>query len=561
MTLAQTNAFEPPSRGDAVLFELKASVFRLERLFRDALTGPKRLAKGDPVEFGYVIAQSRTPLWAEVPAAERTLQRGKVQNLRLAARQLDGTLLMPGAIFSFWKQLGRASAMRGFARGRMLKEGCIVPVTGGGLCQLSNALYEVALKANLEVLERHAHSRRVPGSQAMQGRDATVAWNYVDLRFRSRAPMLLRVRLDTGDLIVELLGQTSQDAHEFAPLPDTRRDAQSCEGCDQTSCFRHGVAATEGKRAVLVDEYWPEFDAFVSGGLLCLPMKGPPQYGWTTQKFEAVKAAALTTLRRSFAMRRVENGPRRRALELATSERLARCYAKHLDADVTQIVVAQSLLPTLWRDGHLGGRKFSVLMTRLPMRVLQERLDVVSQRHPEWATLKDFRADPALLSAEDEALAAADAIVTPHMDIAALLGNRAIVLDWRTPTARFRHAPGSRRIAFPGPTIARKGAYELREAARALDLEVVLLGSDLEGMEFWKGIRTSRGIGDGVAAFVQPAFLEDKPRKLLAALASGIPVIATAACGLPPRSDLTRVPPGDTAGLIAALEAIVSESR
>jgi len=536
------------------LFELKACLFRLRRLVQDGLAGPERLAKGDPAAFGPVIAQSRTPLWAEVPAAERTLQRGKVQNLRVAARQLDCTAMTPGAVFSFWKQLGRASTMRGFARGRMLKEGCIVPATGGGLCQLSNALYDVALKAGLEIVERHAHSRRVPGSQTMRGRDATVAWNYVDLRFRSATPVLWRVRLDASDLIVELLGQAPQRTHEFAPSTDARRDAQSCESCDQTSCFRHGVAASEGKRAVLVDEYWPEFDAFASGDLLCLPMNGPPQYGWGTQKFANVRLAMLTTLGRSIAMRSVENGPRRRVLELTTSERLAQRYAKHLGADVTEIVVAQSLLPALWRDGHLGGRKFSVLMTRLPMRVLQERLDFVSQRHPERATLKDFRANPALLSAEDEALAAADAIVTPHADIAALFGERAILLDWKAPSARFKHAPGSRRVAFPGPTIARKGAYELRGAARALDLEVVLLGSDLEGAEFWKGVRTTRDIGDGVAAFVQPAFLEDKPRKLLAALTSGIPVIATAACGLPQQSGLTLVPVGDVDALSDALE-------
>lgn len=556
MTLTRTEDFAPPSRGDAVLFELKTSLFRLRRLFHDALSGPKWLARGDPADFGFVVAQSRTPLWSEVPASERALQRGKVQNLRVAARKLDGTLMTTDAVFSFWKQLGRASAMRGFARGRMLKEGCIVPATGGGLCQLSNALYDVALKAGLEIVERHAHSRRVPGSQAIQSRDATVAWNYVDLRFRSRVPMLLRARLDASDLIVELQGQTAQSTRDFAPSADTRRDAQSCESCDRTSCFRHGVAASEGKRAVLVDEYWPEFDAFVSGGLLCLPIKGPAQYGWTTEKFASVQTATLTTLHRSFTMRRVPDGPKRRALELAMSGRLARRYAKYLDADVTEIVVAQSLLPTLWRDGHLGGRKFSVLMTRLPMRALQERLDTVSRHHPERATLKDFRADPALLCAEDEALAAADAIVTPHADIAALFGDRAIVLNWKTPQPRFRHAPGSRRIAFPGPTIARKGAYELREAARALNLEVVLLGSDLEGTDFWAGVRTTRDISNGVAAFVQPAFLEDKPRKLLAALAGGIPVIATAACGLPPQPGLTLVPAGDADALIAALGAL-----
>ena len=90
----------------------------------------------------------------------------------------------------------------------------------------------------------------------------------------------------------------------------------------------------------------------------------------------------------------------------------------------------------------------------------------------------------------------------------------------------------------------------------ALGLEVVLLGSNLEGADFWSGVRTSRDIGGGVAAFVQPALLEDKPRKLLAALASRLPVIATPACGLPSQSGLTLVPSGHVDALIAALRPL-----
>ena len=36
---------------------------------------------------------------------------------------------------------------------------------------------------------------------------------------------------------------------------------------------------------------------------------------------------------------------------------LAKRFAKSLTADITDICVAQSLLPFLWRDGHLGGRR------------------------------------------------------------------------------------------------------------------------------------------------------------------------------------------------------------
>jgi hypothetical protein len=324
---------------------------------------------------------------------------------------------------------------------------------------------------------------------------------------------------------------------------------------------------SEGRKAWLVDAFWPELDAHIGANkgardLLCLPLDGKswrrPQYGWTTSGFEEVRSATLTTLARALAMRGSAQGARRRMLELAADDALARRFAAKLDADVTELCVTQTLLPALWRDGHLGGRAFSVLMTRLPMAELQARLDAAARRHPERGTLSDFRADPALEAAEGEALAAAARLVTPHADIAALFGARALLLDWQTPRLRFAHAPDSRRIAFAGPTVARKGAHEVRDAARALDLEVVLMGGELEGPGFWRGVRTTRDIAGGVAAFVQPAVIEDKPRKLLAALASGIPVIATRECGIAPREGLTLVPAGDLESLVKALKAALS---
>jgi hypothetical protein len=223
--------------------------------------------------------------------------------------------------------------------------------------------------------------------------------------------------------------------------------------------------------------------------------------------------------------------------------------------------VAQSLLPFLWREGHLAGREVSVLMTRLPMAELQARLDRAWAMHPERATLNDFRAPRWLIEAEREALDDAVRILTPHHEVARLFADKAVRLDWRAPAtlAVSRAAPAPGRIAFPGPTIARKGAFEVRDAARALDLEIVLLGSELEGAGFWDGVKTRKAGPqwlNGVSAVVQPAIVEDRPRHLLAALAAGVPVIATAACGIAPHERLTIVPENDSPALIAALRPL-----
>ena len=66
---------------------------------------------------------------------------------------------------------------------------------------------------------------------------------------------------------------------------------------------------------------------------------------------------------------------------------------------------------------------------------------------------------------------------------------------------------------------------------------------------------------DGVLAVVQPAVVEDQPRKLLQALAAGVPVIATAACGLAPRPGLILIPESDPEALIEALEGLSSAVR
>ena len=81
-------------------------------------------------------------------------------------------------------------------------------------------------------------------------------------------------------------------------------------------------------------------------------------------------------------------------------------------------------------------------------------------------------------------------------------------------------------------------------------------------MNFWNGIATQRpGPSadwlDGVAAMVQPAIVEERPRRLLAALAAGVPVIASPACGLAAQPGVILVPPDDASALIAALKSVL----
>ncbi|MGB8510514.1 MAG: VanW family protein, partial [Pyrinomonadaceae bacterium] len=144
---------ETPTLTGALIFRAKSTCFQLRRQWLNLVVyRHARYRRGTSLDGQEVIAESKTKLWTEGGEAERVLQAGKTHNLRIAVRRLDGVEVPAGAVFSFWAHVGRVTRRRGFARGREVREGCIIPNVGGGLCQLSNALYDAALKANFEIV-------------------------------------------------------------------------------------------------------------------------------------------------------------------------------------------------------------------------------------------------------------------------------------------------------------------------------------------------------------------------------------------------------------------------
>lgn len=97
-----------------------------------------RYRAGDRLSGATIIAESTSRLWSDGNDSEGALLAGKINNLRLAVRRLDGVEVPAGGTFGFWAQIGRATRWKGYVRGRELREGCLVPAVGGGICQLSN---------------------------------------------------------------------------------------------------------------------------------------------------------------------------------------------------------------------------------------------------------------------------------------------------------------------------------------------------------------------------------------------------------------------------------------
>ena len=518
-----------------------------------------------------LVAKSITPLWTNKSEDEFVLTAGKVHNLRVALQQLNGVEIPATLVFSFWAQVGRPTQWKGYVDGRELREGCIIPTIGGGLCQLSNALYDAALQANFEIMERHAHTKVIPGSLAEVGRDATVFWNYVDLRFRSQTSFRIEAYLNRESLVVQFRGE--KNLSNVTPVENKiqkAHDLNNCYTCNAHDCDRHVSNAKKatGSAAYLLDEYLPEHDRFIrskvqSEDFLFIPLNGHQfnklNYKWNQEGFKKVNTETFKTFRRAFQMRNLPSqGGALQGTLLKFDKILAHAYSQKIQPEVTHLYVMQNLLPFLWENGALGGRTFDVFMTRLPVGILQQRLNDAFAKHTGSQTLNDFRVDDYLVKAEEEALKNARFIITPHTEIARLFPGKVILLDWEIPVRSINKNENG-KIFFPAAALGRKGAYKLRNVARELNLELIVSGRDLEAENFWQGIKTEKADSEWMkkaSVVVLPSYIDHKPRKLLEAIAYGIPVITSNASGLGHVKGVISIPPGDEQALKQAIEKV-----
>jgi vancomycin resistance protein VanW len=160
----------------------------------------------------YPVVDHATPLFRTLSGLDDQLQRNKVVNLSLAAERLDGLVVAPGQRLSFWRQVRRPAARRGFLDGLVLDAGRLTSGVGGGLCQLSNLLYWLTLHTPLTVAERWRHTYDVfPDSGRSQpfGTGATCAWPSLDLQIANGSDTTFRLSIEVT--ATQLVGAWTAD--------------------------------------------------------------------------------------------------------------------------------------------------------------------------------------------------------------------------------------------------------------------------------------------------------------------------------------------------------------
>lgn len=133
----------------------------------------------------------------------------KLHNIQKALDLLQHLVVPPGEILSFWHIVGEPGRRQGFLPGRNIINGHLVHDYGGGLCQISSAMYELALRSGMRVLERHAHSTNVYTPETTYtplGLDCTLAYGYKDLRLQNQFtfPVCFSFQLSATDFSAAL---------------------------------------------------------------------------------------------------------------------------------------------------------------------------------------------------------------------------------------------------------------------------------------------------------------------------------------------------------------------
>ncbi len=104
-------------------------------------------------------------------------------NIGRAAELVNGTVLAPGETFSMNDIVGERTRENGFTEGFVIADGILKEDLGGGVSQLATTLFNAMFFAGLEDVEHKPHSFYI--DRYPVGREATVAWGVLDLRFRN----------------------------------------------------------------------------------------------------------------------------------------------------------------------------------------------------------------------------------------------------------------------------------------------------------------------------------------------------------------------------------------
>ena len=169
-------------------------------------------------------------------------------NMAVALKACNGSVIEPGAIWSFNEQTGDSNdPSNGYKKATVINDRKLEEGYGGGICQASTTIFKAAAFANMGIIERHNHYWA--SAYAYAGEDATIDYPNLDLRLRNNTDyqMFMECTVDGSTLIVNIYG-VQEDYYDNVKLYSKNHDIDKKTGFSTTT---YRVLYLDGK---IVDE-------------------------------------------------------------------------------------------------------------------------------------------------------------------------------------------------------------------------------------------------------------------------------------------------------------------
>lgn len=166
----------------------------------------------------------------------------RVTNIHRAAKWMDGVIVQPGEVFSYNKAVGERTEARGFVPGIMIDKGVFKKDWGGGVSQVATTTWNAAWFSGLELIQHKPHSFYI--SRYPPGRESTVAWPNVDVKFRNNSghPIFVDTSYTVKSVTVTIYGTKFVDV-ETETGPRTKPvKFQVLENDAEECIFQEGVS-------------------------------------------------------------------------------------------------------------------------------------------------------------------------------------------------------------------------------------------------------------------------------------------------------------------------------
>ncbi|MGB4919950.1 MAG: VanW family protein [Lactococcus raffinolactis] len=136
----------------------------------------------------YVVSERSSNMIKRAEGVDLASQFNKAKNIELACQKLNGLVIKPGEVFSFWKLVGKISEKKGYKAGRVIERNKLILGIGGGICNLANTINLLVIHSPLLITEFHTHSDALAPDETGRiplNAGTSVSYNHIDYRFKN----------------------------------------------------------------------------------------------------------------------------------------------------------------------------------------------------------------------------------------------------------------------------------------------------------------------------------------------------------------------------------------